>query len=338
MAEINFYQNHLNRVSRSFAFCIPLLRSDLRHQVSLAYLLFRVIDTIEDSLWSSSVEQTACFQKFIGFLEQRPTVGELMIWQNSFPTNSVPEEERNLIQDMSLLLEDFYSLPSVSKEMMKQSLMEMANGMIHFSNKSQVGLKTMFELNQYCFFVAGLVGELLTGLVLSRPLSTTEDGALLLKSHHFGLFLQKINILKDQAKDEQEGRYFVPERKSILESLKSHCDQAFSYITSLPTENRDYKLFCAFSFFLGLVSLPFIEKSWVSKVADKIPRAVTEKFLAQIQKNIDDNQFLLETYQSFTSRLKNGSSNLPASVDLGWFKEIYPRSLSSEHLRSLGMA
>ena len=49
MQTISFYQTHLDRVSRSFAFCIKKLESPLRQWVSLAYLLCRVLDTVEDS-------------------------------------------------------------------------------------------------------------------------------------------------------------------------------------------------------------------------------------------------------------------------------------------------
>ena len=53
MQTIGFYQTHLDRVSRSFAFCIKKLESPLRQWVSLAYLLCRVLDTVEDSIWES---------------------------------------------------------------------------------------------------------------------------------------------------------------------------------------------------------------------------------------------------------------------------------------------
>lgn len=337
MAQIDFYQKHLERVSRSFAFCIPLLRGDLRSQVSLAYLLFRIVDTIEDSTWPSEASQQTAFQELISFFQTQSELSDIQDWVQKFPAG-LPQEEKLLLDDTGILLEDFHALPFDIRQMMKQSLIDMIQGMMHFANKSHQGLKTMMELNQYCFFVAGLVGELLTGLVFRRPLSSTQDASLLLRSHHFGLFLQKINILKDQSKDEREGRFFVPERKQILQSLKNHCDQAFSYITGLPAENRDYKLFCAFSFFLALFSLPFIENSWVAKVVDKIPRATTEKYMAQIEKSIDDNESLRELYLKLSKHLTSLVRVDKGAVrEIPWLAQSYHRTLSTDHLQSLGL-
>ncbi len=49
LKEAEFYQTHLDRVSRSFAFCIRQLPDPLRGWVGLSYLLCRILDTIEDS-------------------------------------------------------------------------------------------------------------------------------------------------------------------------------------------------------------------------------------------------------------------------------------------------
>ena len=45
----SYYQHWLDVVSRSFALCIPQLEPPFRDHVGLAYLLFRVLDTVEDA-------------------------------------------------------------------------------------------------------------------------------------------------------------------------------------------------------------------------------------------------------------------------------------------------
>src|SRR5579859_5156289 len=40
---------HLERTSRTFALTIPLLDEPLRRQVTIAYLLFRIADSLEDA-------------------------------------------------------------------------------------------------------------------------------------------------------------------------------------------------------------------------------------------------------------------------------------------------
>ena len=52
MSEIAYYQPHLDRVSRSFAFCIARLEGEMREWVSLSYLLCRLLDTVEDAPWA----------------------------------------------------------------------------------------------------------------------------------------------------------------------------------------------------------------------------------------------------------------------------------------------
>src|SRR5204862_458636 len=49
MRSPEFYQGHLDAVSRSFALCIPQLAAPFRQHVALSYLLLRVLDTVEDA-------------------------------------------------------------------------------------------------------------------------------------------------------------------------------------------------------------------------------------------------------------------------------------------------
>lgn len=341
----HFYQMHLEKVSRSFAFCIPRLRPELRNWVSLSYLLFRVVDTIEDSVWPHPQAQKTVFQQFNDFLATRPPRSKAMEWVSHFPA-TIPAGERALLADVDILLQQFHDLPFDIRSLMKESLSEMSSGMLHFAEASHVGLRRMSELNQYCFFVAGIVGELLTSLVFRRRLKTDTDEALLLQSHHFGLFLQKINILKDQDGDEKEGRFFVPNRELILASLKKDADVAFAYLRSIPADYQDYKLFCAFCFFLALFSLPYIENSWAAKVVDKIPRALMQRRLSEIEMYINDDARLHEIYAAQMRHLQFpdaelGSEMAPdarALADLqAWFDKSYERTLSAGHLHSLGM-
>lgn len=341
----HFYQTHLEKVSRSFAFCIPRLRPELRNWVSLSYLLFRVVDTVEDSVWPDLQTQKSVFQQLNDFLAKRPPRSEAMEWVSRFPA-TIPTGEKALLLDLDILLQQFHDLPLDIRSLMKESLSEMISGMLHFAEASHVGLRRMSELNQYCFFVAGIVGELLTSLVFRRRLKTGTDETLLLQSHHFGLFLQKINILKDQDGDEKEGRFFVPNRELILASLKKDAELAFAYLQGIPVGYEDYKIFCAFCFFLALFSLPYIENSWAAKVVDKIPRALMQRRLSEIEMYINDDARLHEIYAAQMRHLQFpdavlGSETAPdarALADLqAWFDKSYERTLSTGHLHSLGM-
>ena len=72
-------------------------------------------------------------------------------------------------------------------------------------------LETLRELHEYCFVVAGIVGELLTELyLLGCPELTQVATELRARAARFGEGLQLVNILKDAQPDAAEGRVYLP--------------------------------------------------------------------------------------------------------------------------------
>ena len=70
----------------------------------------------------------------------------------------------------------------------------------------------MRELRDYCYVVAGIVGEMLTELfVLDRPDLEAVAPDLRRDAPKFGEALQLVNILKDAASDSSQGRRYLPE-------------------------------------------------------------------------------------------------------------------------------
>src|SRR4051794_6368635 len=110
MQDIEYYQIRLDRVSRSFAFCIRELQEPLRGWVSLSYLLCRALDTIEDAPWGSAFDQNSQYEAFESFLKVSPSKREVQQWCSRFPL-SIPEGEKFLIEDASFLFEDLHALP-----------------------------------------------------------------------------------------------------------------------------------------------------------------------------------------------------------------------------------
>jgi hypothetical protein len=104
------------------------------------------------------------------------------------------------------------------------------------------------------------------------------------------LFLQKINILKDQKTDESEGRYLVHSREDLLSSLSSNADGALQYLLDIPICEKGYRLFCAWSLFLGLSMLPFLRQTWLKNLFSRMPRKWVEKKLKHLETIIDDNE------------------------------------------------
>jgi len=338
------YQHYLNLVSRSFAFCIDRLNSPLKETIGLSYLLFRILDTIEDAKWSNLNDKLYFFSLFEKSILNLPTESSKLDWLNRFEKR-IPDHEKQLLSVASLLFEDLHKLNSHDRLSLQKSLVTMKNGMLKFSvNEGTLRLGSIKEVNQYCFFVAGVIGELLTDFI-SNLTKTRYSKTVYINSYHFGLFLQKINILKDQSEDEIDGRFLVPNREQVISSIKINANGAINYLINIPLEQKEYRLFCAWSLFLGLSSLPFINSSWTSKLINKIPRAMTLNLIDQVEKLIDNNVLLEQFYLKLIQNLN--SITLPATKEQiavlqnnetdSWLTHIYKGQLGQSELSLLGV-
>ncbi|MGZ3713149.1 MAG: squalene/phytoene synthase family protein [Bdellovibrionota bacterium] len=339
-----FYQSHLERVSRSFSFCIAQLEGDFREWVSLSYLLCRVLDTVEDASWPSQAEQASAYHQFQGFLDAPVADSKLAAWIQTFPTG-ISEGEKLLILDSGGCFSRFHALPENIRKIMRASILNMYRGMNYFSTERKQGargirLRSLADLNQYCFFVAGVVGDLLTNL-LAGATGTLVDSSHLLDAHHFGLFLQKVNVLKDQREDEAQDRFLVvPTREAVLASAKANAEGAIRYILAVPVRERGYRTFCAWSLFMGLSTLRWMERTtfFGHVFMNKPPRITTKRLLGRVTDRIDDNEALLKFFserlpvfpsagENFASSGKNEASSLQA----------YEGPLNGTQLQALGI-
>lgn len=99
-----------------------------------------------------------------------------------------------------------------------------------------VGVDSIAEYDQYCWYVAGLVGEGLTRLFVAAGLADTtliEQGLY----KPMGLLLQKTNIIRDIREDRDDGRRFWPEE--ITSKHVGDFDKLFE------VENRGLALSCS---------------------------------------------------------------------------------------------
>ena len=331
-----FYKNHLQRVSRSFSFCIEKLDDPFRNWVALSYLLCRVLDTIEDAPWENKSSQERAYRVFfesLNGLSEVPVIEFLAL----FPMD-IPESERMLLADIGdcfLLLRTF---PDSVQKKITRTLGNMQRGMQQFGSFSsqcnQLNLQTILELNQYCFFVAGVVGDLLTDLILElRPEINSKNFRV--DAIHFGLFLQKVNILKDQKEDESAGRFLVPSRSQVLASLKENSEGAIQFLLNVPISERGFRLFCGWSLFLGLGSLAiFFTDNPILRFA-KLPRALTEFLLETVEKQIDDNEALVKLFTKSLDQLPMIAFSLGTSDQKFKVQEIYQGPILAEDFRGL---
>ncbi len=346
MRDIAFYQEHLDRVSRSFAFCIQKLEPPLRHWVSLSYLLCRVLDTVEDSPWPPDVAGAALrdeqFLAFDSFMRTEPTAEAVRRWSARFPA-LIPPGEKTLLEDAPSLFADLHSLPRSAREVIQKAVRQMSQGMKTYSERAVVEkggvlrLRDLTDVNRYCYFVAGVVGELLSRLVIEQNPGFQPPRDFFRNAFHFGLFLQKVNLLKDQPTDEAEGRFLVPDRQQLLASLSENAEGSLAYLVSLPIEEKGYRTFCAWSLFLGAASLSWIERR------TKIPRAITQELLGAIESIVQDNEALLAGFDEYFPKLpalsadREGAHAALSAVDADWFARLSSDSLGPADRAELRM-
>jgi farnesyl-diphosphate farnesyltransferase len=206
----------LQKTSRTFALTIPLLPEPNRREVSVAYLLFRIIDTFEDAtLWGAERQRDA-IARFGALLGRPPGEAAELV---ALCAGQPPLEHEGYLELLSALpqvLAAFQELRPRARASIRRAVRRSAKGMSAFVTRAgaaegRLELTSLDELHGYCYVVAGIVGEMLTDLfLLGRPhLAPVGDG-LKARAAEFGEGLQLVNILKDAKRDEAEGRVYLP--------------------------------------------------------------------------------------------------------------------------------
>ena len=160
------YQDQiLPHVSRTFALTIPQLPPALSIPVTSAYLLCRIADTIEDEPALAAPETLAFLQRFSaavgGSGEPEALARDLVhrLSDRTLPT------ERDLVSNMDRVIRVTASLRPAQHAAIKRCVELMCYGMPRFQfNASVKGLPGSSDLDDYCYYVAGVVGEMLTEL------------------------------------------------------------------------------------------------------------------------------------------------------------------------------
>jgi farnesyl-diphosphate farnesyltransferase len=262
-------QGLLEKTSRTFALSIPVLPEPTRTEVMVAYLLFRIADTFEDASHWPPDARIAALGEFDGLLaahrlEEAARVSKA--WSAARPAEH--EGYVELIDEVPFVLEAFFSLRNEAIDRIRPHVLRSSAGMGDVVSRTRGGalrLGTLEELKQYCYVVAGIVGEMLTELfLLGRPSLARLAGPLRERAATFGEALQLVNILKDAADDAAEGRQYLPPSvppREVFAIARRDLDVAGQYI-GLLTEGgapRGIVEFCALPVALARATLDKVE-------------------------------------------------------------------------------
>ncbi|KAJ8009669.1 hypothetical protein DPEC_G00093900 [Dallia pectoralis] len=187
---------YLNQTSRSFAAVIQALDGELRHAVCIFYLVLRALDTVEDDM-------TIPFEKKVPMLNDFHTY----LYQTDWCFTESHEKDKQVLEDFPTISLEFRNLGQEYQDVISDICQRMGVGMAEFLEK-KVG--SMKEWDQYCHYVAGLVGIGLSQLFSASQLEDPEVGRATELANSMGLFLQKTNIIRDYLEDIQVARAFWP--------------------------------------------------------------------------------------------------------------------------------
>jgi farnesyl-diphosphate farnesyltransferase len=267
----------LPKVSRSFAFCITRLPPALAEQMMAAYLIFRVIDTIEDSGADLATKKKG-FAEFLDLLRGRPADPKRFDAHRDFLLSKIDHGyEKPLLENVRSVFELYYAFGEKVRETIFSTADEMARGMADYQKRTITDFNAQDE---YCYYVAGVVGHMNTRLFhLSGAIDEGLRDDLMTRSKNFGLALQKVNVLRDVAHDLPRGRRYWPgallaknglsydtlcakaNRDAALKVLDEmvrnalpFLDDAIEYVTRLPRSAVRIRLFCLIPLFMALES------------------------------------------------------------------------------------
>lgn len=212
VAEIALQDALLPGVSRTFALTIPQLPEPLRVPVTNAYLLCRIADTIEDEPTLEPARKRHFHDWFVAALCDNAPAEEFARTLHPLLSDATLEAERELILHSPEVLRTTHALPPAQRTALERCVKIMCEGMPQFQHDAGLeGLASLQEMERYCYFVAGVVGEMLTELFCdySDAIEARRERLMSL-SVCFGQGLQMTNILKDIWEDRTRNACWLP--------------------------------------------------------------------------------------------------------------------------------
>ncbi|KNZ79728.1 Squalene synthase [Termitomyces sp. J132] len=195
----------LDQTSRSFSAVIKELDGDLARTICIFYLVLRGLDTIEDDMTIPDDIKQPILRSF-----HKHTVTPGWKYDGCGPN----EKDRQLLVEYDVVVEELNRLDPSYRDVIVDITEKMETGMADYAHKAattgSIYLDTIAEYDLYCHYVAGLVGEGLSGIFSASRKEAPWIKDQLELSNSMGLLLQKTNIIRDYREDADEQRYFWP--------------------------------------------------------------------------------------------------------------------------------
>jgi len=202
-------------VSRTFAITIDALNEPMSSRICVGYLLCRIADTVEDAGHVPSEEKARLLRQYDDVLApSEPTTAESF---RAAVDPWIPEDRTNdwdVVASVPRVTDAYASLSDGTRNALRGPVRELVTGMATFverhADAGGLRIETIEELEEYCWYAAGTVGDLITNLVVAdadaERAATLEENA-----RSFALLLQLVNVAKDVSADyDEENNVYLP--------------------------------------------------------------------------------------------------------------------------------
>lgn len=260
----------LKETSRTFYIPITFLDKELKYTVSAAYLAMRAIDEIEDH------EEVANEVKHDVLRKVEQLLLAPQFDEQAYNEALAPIHEK--MPEVTMRLADWIEVcPAAARTIVTRSTSEMAGGMAKWA-LANWQVHTREDLDDYTYYVAGLVGVMLSELwEWSAGIKTDRDLAI-----GYGRGLQAVNILRNEQEDmDERGVSFVPDdwtRAELFAYAEENLTKADLYMKDI--NKRSIKLFCRLPLALAHKTLQAMKDG-----REKMSRAEVEATVEEIQEN-----------------------------------------------------
>lgn len=305
-----FCREILPAASRTFAISIRALPGTLGRAVLAAYLICRVADSVEDEGTLTPGAKIVQLDALLACFDGPDAVERFVA---GLPPLTGDAGHARLVRHAGDVFTLYRALPSRTQAHLRHWVTEMVEGMQSFVRRYPAGIRiqTLDEFSEYCYYVAGTVGYLLTDLWHEHSPSITAERHATLRRHcqAFGQALQTVNILKDVARDAaDENSIYLPEQElrrhgsshatilapgflrqnhaavaQLIDLAWRDLDEARHYLLQLPRRALAIRIFCVLPLLFAHATLRELTRTTAMLEpggAPKISRREVKRLLA----------------------------------------------------------
>jgi farnesyl-diphosphate farnesyltransferase len=265
--DVEWCHDAVQDVSRTFALTVESLDEPMATEICLGYLLCRIPDTIEDAGHVPPAAQSRLLRTYERAVDPDDDATMEAFVEAAQP-QIPPEDERSddwrVVAAAPRVLRAFETLPADARAAITPPVLELVGGMAEFVDRHAgaggIRIADLAELEEYCYYAAGTVGELITNLLTRDDLEESRRDALSETAGSFALLLQLVNVATDVYDDyTEENNVYLPaswldergvEQESVLDPdrreavanvvartgsvAESYLDDAERYLTEMP--------------------------------------------------------------------------------------------------------